>query len=247
MDDFETDIPKMVLEALDTQNNTPSEKKKILIDRLHWLTFSDTVFVALPYDLSAKPQKIKFDLIFFTILAIYINRRMFEIGLPMRGAIHIGDVKLSRRCFAGKAIVEAHTLGAQFQAAVTAISEQANALIFNTFMEREPVRFLFSQSMVECDIPTGIKDVSQFIACNTSVKAKTLCWFYFKMGSIAPFNIPSDLHSYITGRFTANGKTLPSYKEKLKVANTVKLFKDWMAANHTQYEHEVRLKDQTHP
>ena len=172
---------------------------------------------------------------------------MFEIGLPVRGAIHIGDVLISRRCFAGKAIVEAHRFGAQFQAAATAISEQADALIFNTFTERQPVHFLFSQSMVECDVPTGIKEISNLIACNTSLKVTTLCWFYFKMGSIAPFNIPSDLNSYITGRFTATGKTLSGYKEKLKVINTVKLFNDWIAANHILYEHEVRLTNKTNP
>src|ERR1035441_33358 len=91
MDDFETEIPDILLHGLDAKNNTPQVKIDLLKNRLKWLTFSDTIFVAMPLDLADHPE-IKFNLIYFTILAAYINRRMFEIGLPVRGAIHIGDV-----------------------------------------------------------------------------------------------------------------------------------------------------------
>ena len=47
MDDSEREIPELVVEALDTTNSAPRDKKQMVIDRLHWLTFSDTIFVAL--------------------------------------------------------------------------------------------------------------------------------------------------------------------------------------------------------
>src|ERR1700722_17864863 len=133
MDDFETEIPDILLVGLDTKNSIPQEKAEIVKRRLRWLTFSDTIFVAMPYDLSAHPDTLKFNLVFFTILTAYINRRMFEIGLPVRGALHMGDVLISKRCFAGKAIVEAYKLAKKFQIAGTVISEQINTFIFNQF------------------------------------------------------------------------------------------------------------------
>jgi len=88
MDEFETEIPETLLTALDLQKNAPKDKKDILKNRLRWLTFSDTIFVTLPYDLAAQPEELKFNLLFFSMLVAHINRRMFEIGLPIRGAVH---------------------------------------------------------------------------------------------------------------------------------------------------------------
>src|ERR1039457_912265 len=89
MDDFETEIPKMVSAGLDINNSIPPEKMEMVTSRLRWLVFSDTVFVAMPFDLSDHPDTLRFNLIFFTILVAHINRRMFEIGLPVRGAVHV--------------------------------------------------------------------------------------------------------------------------------------------------------------
>ena len=133
MDDFETDCPRKVWAGLDPNNSASPEKTESVTSRLRWLTFSDTVFVAMPIDSSAHPDTLKFNLVFFTILAAYINRRMFEIGLPVRGAVNIGDVIISKRCFAGKAIIDAHRLAEGVQIAGTVISEQANAFIHNVF------------------------------------------------------------------------------------------------------------------
>jgi hypothetical protein len=242
MDDFETEIPKMVWDALDTENSAPPEKKEMINSRLRWLTFSDTVFVAMPYDLSAHPDKLKFDLLFFTILVAFINRRMFEIGLPVRGAVHIGDVIISKRCFAGKAIVDAHRLGQRIQVAGTVISEQANAFIFNPFSDRKGFYFMLKNLIIECDVPTGTKRLSKILCCNNCEKIKTLCWLFLQMGKIKPFVLPSDLNGFITNKFNAHGKKLSGYKEKMKVINTEKLFSDWKAANHRDYQEEVILR-----
>lgn len=238
MDDFEDEIPKMVVEALDATNSEAPEKKQILIDRLRWLTFSDTIFVALPYDLSAHPDELKFDLIYFTIVITYINRRMFEIGLPVRGAINIGDVIISKRCFAGKAIVEAHDFGKKFKAAATFISEQANALIINAFPEKKGFYSWFSNSIIECEVSKAPKQVSELLWSNDFERVKTLCWFNLKIGSIKQFSIPSDLNRFITEKFTAHGKKLSGEEEKMKVVNTEKLFTDWKAVSQPGY-HQI--------
>ncbi len=173
------------------------------------------------------PEKLKFNLTFFTILVTYINRRMFEIGLPVRGAVHIGDVIISKRCFAGKAIVDAHTLAKRTKIAGTVISEQANAFIFESIPARSGFDSMLSTLIIECGVLSDI---------NTSEKIKTLCWFYLQMGRTERFNIPSDLKRFITEQFTAHGKTLSGDEEKRKVSNTEKLFEDWKSANYLEYQ-----------
>jgi hypothetical protein len=61
MDEFETEIPEIFLHSLDTKNNAPQEKIDLLKSRLRWLTFSDTIFVAMPIESSDHPDAIKFN------------------------------------------------------------------------------------------------------------------------------------------------------------------------------------------
>ena len=65
IDNFEKEIPETVVEALDTTNSEAQDKKEMLKERLRWLTFSDTVFVALPYNLSDHRDELKFNLFFY--------------------------------------------------------------------------------------------------------------------------------------------------------------------------------------
>jgi hypothetical protein len=199
----------------------------------------------MPLDLSGNPEAVKFNLIFFTVLAACINRRMFEIGLPVRGAIHIGDVIISKRCFAGKAVMEAHRLGEKCQVATTVVSNEAHKLLFEIFSEPKGYHFMYAASIVECDVPTGTTQVSNTLLGNTSEKMKTLCWFFLEMGRIEPFVIPSDLNTFVRERFTAHGKRLEGDKEKMKAFNTEKLFGDWQAASVRQYRQQVAMTNRT--
>ena len=216
MDDFETALPEMVWLELDPDNRIPAEKKSFVTSRLHWLTFSDTVFVAMPID---DLGELRFNLLFFTILVAHINRRMFEIGLPVRGAVHVGDMIISKRCFAGRSIIDAHRLGEKIQVAGAVVSDQAEAFIKGSSA-------MLPNLIIECNVSMGT---------NTSKKVKTLCWFYLQLGRSEPFKIPADLNGFITEKFTANGKKLSEEKDRNKVNHTAKLFRDWQDANHEQY------------
>ena len=241
MDDFETEIPEILLHELDAKNDTPQEKIDLLKNRLKWLTFSDTIFVAMPLELSGHPDAVKFNLIFFTILAAYINRKMFEIGLPVRGAIHVGDVLISKRCFAGKAVMEAHRLSAKCQVAATVVSNETHELLFKIFSEPKGYHFMYKDSIVECDVPTGTAQLSKLLVGNSSEKMKTLCWFFLEMGRIKRFEIPPDFNAYVHEKFTAHGKKLSGDKETMKAFNTAKLFQDWKATSNGQYRQQVAM------
>lgn len=189
LDEFETDVPQMVWLELGSGQKPPPDKTAIISNRLRWLTFSDTVFVAMPIEDSSHPDTLKFNLVFFAILVKYMNRRMFEIGLPVRGCVHFGKVFVGKRSFAGKAIVDAFEIGQRSQAAVTLVSNQAHKLLLDIFSNRGGFQHMFENMIVECEIPT--KD-------NASEKLKALCWFYLNLGRSNAFKIPTDLNKFIT-------------------------------------------------
>ena len=244
MDDFETEVPEIVFEGLSV-NNIPKDSKELLLKRLKWLVFSDTIFVAMPLDRTTNTDGLKFDLIFFGTLAAYINRRMFEIGLPVRGAIHVGDVILSKKCFAGKAVVDAHKLAQRCQIAGTIVSQDAYNYIFNVFAEPKGFHFLFAHLIVECDVPVGVSQVSESLVSVSSEKMKTLCWFYLQLPHIRRFDVPLDFNRFVAEKFTEHGKKLSGVKECLKAVNTEKLFKDWQTTSRAQGEHFLNLKNAT--
>jgi hypothetical protein len=242
MDDFETEIPEILLHGLDARNDTPQEKIDLLKNRLKWLTFSDTIFVAMPFDLSEHPDALKFNLIFFTVLTAYVNRKMFENGLPLRGTVHIGDVMISKRCFAGKAAIAAHNLSKDCQVAATVVSDKAHKLILEILSGGNGFRTMYDDLIVECDIVTKIEQLPNSSLWGTSShKVKTLCWFFLEMGKIVPFAIPSDLNTYVRGKFTALGKKLAGDKETMKVFNTAKMLQAWKATSNGRIRQQVSM------
>ena len=242
MDDFETELPEILLHGLDSRNDTPQEKIDLLKSRLKWLTFSDTIFVAMPFELSDHPDATKFNLIFFTILAAYINRRMFEIGLPVRGTVHNGDIIVSRRCFAGKAVVEAFELSKRCQLAATILSDKTYKLFAEIFPKDTPFHSMFFDSIVECDVPTEITQLpNSSLWSNSSKRMKTLCWFFLEMGKIERFIIPPDLNTYVREKFSAHGKKLSGDREIMKAFNTSKLFQDWKATSNGRLRQQVSI------
>ncbi len=242
MDDFEAVIPEILLHDLDARKNVTQDKIDLIKNRLKWLTFSDTIFVAMPFEPSDHPNAVKFNLIFFMILAAYINRRMFEIGLPVRGTVHVGDVMVSKRCFAGKAVMEAHRISGKCQVAATVVSDKANNLLLRIFSENKGFLSMYADSIVEFDIPTGIAQIPNSTLCgNISERMKTLCWFFLEMGQIERFIVPSDLNEYVRSKFTAHGKKISGDRETMKAFNTAKLFQDWKATSNGQYRQHVSM------
>ncbi|HEY3914883.1 MAG TPA: hypothetical protein VGN61_10395, partial [Verrucomicrobiae bacterium] len=236
IDDFETKVPELLLRGLDPENNVPQEKIDLVKKRLKWLTFSDTVFVAMPLEQSDHPEATKFNLIFFTILTAYINRKMFELGLPLRGTVHVGDVVVSQRCFAGKAIVNAHNLSKKCQVAATVVSDEAYKLLFDVFSEPKGYHFMYKEMIIEADVPVDITSIpNSSLFGNSSEKMKTLCWFFLEMGRIERFITPTNLNEYVHSRFTAHGKKLTSHKATMKALNTAQLFQVWGAASDARY------------
>jgi len=111
-----------------------------------------------------------------------------------------------------------------------------------TFLYEYPLavkeKFLVDFSLYQAQ--TGFQRKGVKGADLTEEDRNTLCWFFLHLGHLPPFIIPADLKVYITEKFTEHGKVLVD-EAKNKVANTEKLFRDWIAVNKLDY-HELSLK-----
>src|SRR5580704_1600616 len=88
--------------------------KPELIERtitpIKWLTFSDSIFLAIPINMDVS-EEVRFQqLTVFVTTCIVLNGTMFHYGLPVRGVIHRGNVLMGNIGLAGKGIVEAAEL-----------------------------------------------------------------------------------------------------------------------------------------
>jgi hypothetical protein len=86
-----------------------SEDVAEMVNAIKLFVFSDTVLLTL--DLSkVDPQRQGFYWLTFLMQCSSLWMRMFEFGLPLRGAITKGPYLVQKACFAGKPIVEAYQL-----------------------------------------------------------------------------------------------------------------------------------------
>ena len=95
------------------------------LSELRTLVFSDTILVMLPVPADEPPawQALRWSMFLLVVGKIYAD--LFRFGLPIRGAISLGDIVLHNMCFAGKAIVEAYQLAQDIDAALCVLTPQA--------------------------------------------------------------------------------------------------------------------------
>lgn len=84
------------------------------------LVFSDSILIYAPVETSEPLVTC-----FFVSFCREILARLFDNGLPLRGAIAVGEYYVEDYCFAGKPIVEAHELGDLLQLSGCALAANA--------------------------------------------------------------------------------------------------------------------------
>jgi hypothetical protein len=85
--------------------NDPQGNREKILENIKWLVFSDTILMAMPWNKRLE------DLLVFSFVANRLCRKMFDFGLPLRGAIKSGKYLIRKFCFAGQVIVEAYNEG----------------------------------------------------------------------------------------------------------------------------------------
>lgn len=82
-----------------------------LISRMTRLVFADTVLLAQTLTPTTDPAIFLREIMPFLATASLLCRRFFDEGLPLRGAVALGEFVIQEHCFAGDAILRAHRKG----------------------------------------------------------------------------------------------------------------------------------------
>lgn len=107
-------------------NNTENKKKvELIIDKIEWLIFSDTILLTLPYDPELPPHEKESFWFIFLVHCAFLYTHLFVEGLPLRGTITHGDFFLAKNCFAGKSIIDAYRETQELDLAAIIVSEKS--------------------------------------------------------------------------------------------------------------------------
>ncbi len=100
------------------------KKHKKIINAMRWLIFSDTVLLTLPIE-DKDPIIVRTSWTMFILATVILQIKLFDAGLPTRGAIEYGKFFVKDMCFAGRTIVTAYQLCSQIELAACVFSEVA--------------------------------------------------------------------------------------------------------------------------
>ncbi len=106
-------------------DNGGATNLSIILDDLGFTVFSDTIIMSLPIP---KNEHWPFQMLkwgIFTLATALLQRLMFDHGLPIRGAISIGDFWLKDSLLAGRPIISAHDASNSADAAIVVLDRSA--------------------------------------------------------------------------------------------------------------------------
>lgn len=121
--------PKAAVETWNIKDG--SEDWKTVMASIRFLVFSDTIVISCPIGENGPTHELQTALI--GGISSHLSRKMFEDGLPVRGAIAFGSFIFDETCIAGRAVVEAHDLCQKLDVAATAFSPKVSEFIDKTY------------------------------------------------------------------------------------------------------------------
>ena len=204
-------MPELLARSLSRGQEKAYGHAKALLSNIKWLVFSDTIVVALP-DADNAPKQLLHE---YIAACAILNRVLFERGLPVRGAMHLGDFVIGNRCIAGKVVVEALDQLHQLEAACTVISNDVWFRLQDKLNPDEIMDSLLLGLLPRCSVP-----------CKDEVKVlTTLNWFNVSIGTTSD---PEDTYNFVMTQFLAHGKQLDAAAHA-KARNTADIFTAWLA------------------
>jgi hypothetical protein len=133
-----------------------NELVKRISNEIQSLIFSDTILLTCPYGAEENDETKLVRWLIFNYRAATLQRKMFDSGLPVRGAISHGDYILAESCFAGRSIIEAYRVCNQLDVAAVVLTESAKNEIAKrnkTCNPGEKLADVFSNIIVEYLMP----------------------------------------------------------------------------------------------
>ena len=125
---------------------------KDIFNGFHWLIFSDTILLSMPIESGKNDLKIA---AFFASCSRLMNK-MFDEGLPLRGAIDFGDYYIEKNCFAGETIVEAYKLSNLIELSACVLSTKCRDKFSTGWNDSELFKEFYKMNFVDYLIPTKL-------------------------------------------------------------------------------------------
>ena len=82
--------------------------ENVVREETGWLLFSDSILVSLPVDLDEGIPLWGTKVVAFVEVCSFLLRRMFDVGLPLRGGISFGEFFIHDTFFSGRPIIDAY-------------------------------------------------------------------------------------------------------------------------------------------
>jgi hypothetical protein len=195
-----------------------NERASEVLRSLQWLSFADSILLTMPVMHKEAPgivspgatatgeiePALEAGLFFFVATRLIFE--MFSSGLPLRGAIHVGDFHVAPPFFAGASITEAYELTMKQEWTGCALTAAAAERVTTLF--RGENHDWLELSLPRYDIP---------VKGGATIASRAVNWGFW-----APWNyrhVTGVLREAVIESFLKHKKTL-SEKEFLKVTNT---------------------------
>jgi hypothetical protein len=187
---------------------------------------------SIVWDFSFNPSLrggIQVQWVLFIGACCYLQRLMFDHGLPLRGAISYGEYYIEKGCFAGKPVVEAYDIGSKLDLVGCGLTLQAEREL-----PRGPVGEVDAFAGLVINYPAPLKG-------SKPQNMKLLNWAFPGGTLLEPFG--EDIRSRIIETFSRHGKQISSEVYD-KVNNTEALLKHCKAAKQAWDTQNVPRKSQ---
>ena len=192
-----------VEEGLETLQYMNEFWQKVLKEEIKWLLFSDSILISLPLDLSQEKFFYAVRFVGFLYTCAFLQRQMFDRGLPLRGAVSFGDFFIQDTYFAGSPIIESYQASENLELSGCVLTKRTAkeynelkgfALKFNF----ESMNLLFDQLCIPYLIPKKGGKLEKQLMLN---------WVNLPMDFFK--DIPPDIREYVFSSFVEYNKDTP--------------------------------------
>jgi len=185
--------------------------ESVVREEMGWLLFSDSILVSLPIDLDDEISLWGTKVVAFVQVCSFLLRRMFDVGLPLRGGISFGEFFIHDTFFSGRPIIDAYQHAESLELSGCALAPSA-AHVYRQMKQHAmdqdsegSIRRMLDQLCVDYLIP---KKGSR-VETGSMVNWVNLPMRFFE-------GLPSDLRQYVYSSFVAHNKdVVPAVQPKI--------------------------------
>ncbi|MHA2366259.1 MAG: hypothetical protein ACXAC7_20050 [Candidatus Hodarchaeales archaeon] len=176
--------------------------QKVFMEEIDWLLFSDSILVSLPIDLNDDLYFSGLRWVAFLNVCAFLLKQMFDIGLPLRGAVSWGDFFIEENYFAGRPIIESYQTSESLELSGCILANSAEEKykeLLKYTRNYESGRIMFKQLCIEHLVP---------FKREKSDKKCMINWINLPLKFFSD-NIPHDVREYVFSSFVAYNKDIP--------------------------------------